>query len=417
MKRIRLGTFVSAVLIAGRLLAAEVEVLHWWTSGGEARSAALLEELIQQKGHHWKNFAVAGGGGEGAMMVLKSRAVSGTPPTAAQIKGDDIQEWARLGFLTNLDELNIPSLGMWNRVLPFLVAKRMKYEGRYVAVPVNIHRVNWLWINRSIFEKVGIAVPTTLDEFFTAMRAIQAAGYIPLAHGDEPWQNAMLFENIALAVLGSEKYQKAFVDLDMATLSSKDMTEVFRRFKQLHGYVDQHAAGRDWNAATEMLIKGEAAMQIMGDWAKGELTAAGKVVGRDFLCVPAPGTAEQFSYNVDSMVFFKSDDAEERRGQSDLASAIISKPFQKAFNASKGSIPTRVDVSAKGFDPCSRDAMNAFHSAARNDNLLPSLSQGMATTSFIQSVIFEVINEFITDPAADPKLAPWRLARAIKAAK
>ena len=76
---------------------AKSKMLHWWTSAGEKRAAETLKKLVEAKGHTWKDFAVAGGGGEAAMTVLKTRAVSGNPPAAAQIKGPDIQggaNWA-----------------------------------------------------------------------------------------------------------------------------------------------------------------------------------------------------------------------------------------------------------------------------------------------------------------------------------
>jgi glucose/mannose transport system substrate-binding protein len=45
--------------------AGEVEVLHWWTSGGEAKAARRTEgHDAEAKGHSWKDFAVAGGGGD-----------------------------------------------------------------------------------------------------------------------------------------------------------------------------------------------------------------------------------------------------------------------------------------------------------------------------------------------------------------
>lgn len=130
--------------------AGEVEVLHWWTSGGEKRAADTLQKLVEQKGHSWKDFAVAGGGGEAAMTVLKTRAVSGNPPSAAQIKGPDIQEWGELGLLANLDDT--AKAERWDALLPEQVRKIMQYDGSYVAVPVNVHRVNWLWINPEVFE-------------------------------------------------------------------------------------------------------------------------------------------------------------------------------------------------------------------------------------------------------------------------
>ena len=57
----------------------------------------------------------------------------------------------------------------------------------------------------------------------------------------------------------------------------------------MRGYVDDNFSGRDWNLATAMVMNGEAAFQIMGDWAKGEFFAAGKVPGEDFLCASTPG--------------------------------------------------------------------------------------------------------------------------------
>jgi len=254
--------------------AGEVEVLHWWTSGGEAKSIAVLKDMLEEQGHSWKDFAVAGGGGESAMTVLKTRAVSGNPPSAAQIKGHDIQEWAGLGFLTNLND--VAEQGKWDAVIPEMITNIMKSNGEYVAVPVNVHRVNWLWANPAVFEKAGAKVPTTMDEFFAAAEKIKAAGMIPLAHGGQPWQDATVFEAVALDVLGSDDYVKAFVDLDMDTLSGPKMVEVFTKFKKVHDYIDDNSPGRDWNVATSMVINGEAGMQIMGDWAKGEFSAAGK---------------------------------------------------------------------------------------------------------------------------------------------
>lgn len=78
-KTIAAAAVSAALLPAQAIQAGEVEVLHWWTAGGEARAAAALKEMMEEQGHTWKDFAVAGGGGEAAMTVLKTRAVSGNP--------------------------------------------------------------------------------------------------------------------------------------------------------------------------------------------------------------------------------------------------------------------------------------------------------------------------------------------------
>ena len=394
--------------------AGEVEVLHWWTAGGEAKSAAVLKEMIEEQGHTWKDFAVAGGGGESAMTVLKTRAVSGNPPSAAQIKGHDIQEWGGLGFLTSLDAT--AKQEQWDELLPEVVTKVMKWDGEYVAVPVNVHRVNWLWANPVVLEKSGVTVPTTLDEFFVAADKIKAAGFIPLAHGGQPWQDATVFEAVALDVLGSEDYNKAFVDLDMDVLSGDKMVEVFTKFKKMRDYIDSNSPGRDWNVATSMVINGEAAMQIMGDWAKGEFTAAGKVPGKDYICAPAPGTDGQFTFNIDSFAFFELSDKENQKAQQDLAKTILTKDFQEVFNLNKGSIPVRLDMDMSKFDQCALDSMATFKASAESGDLVPSMAHGLSTTSYAQGAIYDVVTNFFNEKDADPKEAATKLAKAVKAA-
>lgn len=395
--------------------AGEVEVLHWWTSGGEASAIAELKKMLEQQGHTWQDFAVAGGGGEAAMTVLKTRAVSGNPPAAAQIKGLDIQEWASIGVLTSLED--VASNNNWDQLLPKPVSAAMKYEGDYVAVPVNVHRVNWLWANPDVFEKAGAEVPTTLDEFFTAADKLKAAGVIPLAHGGQAWQDATLFEAIALAKLGVEDYEKAFVAHDMDILSSQKMVEVFETFKRTRDYIDPNAAGRDWNIATGMVINGQAGMQIMGDWAKGEFTAAGLEAGKDYVCSPAPGTEGMFTFNIDSFAMFRLKDEEDAKAQKDLARTILEPEFQNVFNKNKGSIPVRTDMDMSTFDSCAQSAMTTFKEGAEDGGLTPSFAHGMATTSAIQGQIFDVVTNFYNDSNADPKKAADQLAAAVRSAR
>jgi len=283
MTRISLSLAAAGLMSASLAQAGEVEVLHWWTSGGEAKAAAELKATMQKKGHTWKDFAVAGGGGDSAMTVLKSRVVSGNAPAAAQIKGPSLQEWAREGVLANMD--GVAKAEKWDELLPKAIADGLKYKGNYIAAPVNVHRVNWLWANPEVFKKAGAKLPTTWDEFFVAAEALKKAGVIPVAHGGQNWQDFTTFESVALGVGGADFYKKALVQLDAGSLKGATMQKVLETFKKVKGYTDKNAPGRDWNLATAMVIKGEAGMQLIGDWAKGEFLAAGKVPGKDFACV------------------------------------------------------------------------------------------------------------------------------------
>jgi glucose/mannose transport system substrate-binding protein len=413
MKKLALSlTAVAFSISAATTHAGEVEVLHWWTSGGEAASINVLKGLMEEEGHTWKDFAVAGGAGESAMTVLKSRAISGNPPASAQIKGPTIQEWGDLGFLTNLDD--VAKAGDWDVVLPQVVSNTMKHEGHYVAAPVNVHRVNWLWANPEVFRKSGASIPTTWKQFISEADKIKAAGFTPLAHGGQAWQDATLFEAIALEK-GAKFYNSAFIGLSDDTLRSDEMIDVFRTFKKVRGYVDSGFSGRDWNIATSMVINGDAAMQIMGDWAKGEFTAAGKKAGIDYVCYPAPGTSEMFTFNIDSLAMFKVKGEDNQKAQQDLARLILEPEFQETFNLNKGSIPARLNMSREKFDTCAHSSMDSFLASSTTGNLLPSMAHGMAASSMVQGAIYDVVTNYFNDESMTPEVAVDKLARAIKA--
>jgi glucose/mannose transport system substrate-binding protein len=393
--------------------AGEVEVLHWWTSGGEAASVAYLKELLEKEGHTWIDFAVAGGGGDAAMTALKSRAVAGNPPTAAQVKGPQIQNWAEEGFLANLDD--VAQAEKWDELIPKVLADVMKYEGSYVAVPVNVHRINWMWANPEVFKKAGAEIPTTWEEFEAAAKKIQEAGLVPVAWGGQPWQEATVFESI-VAAEGPEFYTKTMVDADPEALNSDTMVKVLETMKMIKQYTDPGAPGRDWNLATAMVIKGEAGMQFMGDWAKGEFTAAGKEPGVDYIAAPAPGTSNMFLFNVDSFIMFKQEDAGAQEAQKAMARLIIQPDFQKVFNVNKGSIPVRVGMPEDPFDAPARDSMKAFSATAESGGLVPSMAHEMAVFPPIRGAIVDVVTNFYNSDLS-AKDAAAQLAKEVEAAE
>jgi glucose/mannose transport system substrate-binding protein len=409
---------LSALLLACTALfgtaaayAADVEVLHYWTSGGEARAIAELKKTLAAKGIGWKDFAVAGGAGENAATALKARVIAGSAPTAAQVKGPAIQEWGKEGVLANIDAVAVAE--KWDSLLPPAVTGIMKYKGNYVAAPVNVHRVNWLWVNPAVLKKAGAKAPATLDEFFAAADKIKAAGMIAVAHGGQPWQDSTIFESVALGVGGPEFYKKALVQLDQATLTGPTMLKTFDTLGRIKTYIDRDAAGRDWNLATAMVINGKAGMQFMGDWAKGEFTAAGKKPGTDYLCLPAPGTGQAYTFNIDSMLMFKMKKPDEQKAQLALASAIMSPEFQEVFSLNKGSIPVRAGVSKAKFDSCAQQSMADMDASSKAGAFLPSMAHNMAVGSAAQGAIMDVIARFMNSTMTS-KDAVAALAKAAK---
>jgi glucose/mannose transport system substrate-binding protein len=218
---------------------------------------------------------------------------------------------------------------------------------------------------------------------------------------------------LPLGLGGADLYRKALVELDPEALQSDTMVAVFDQMRTLRGYVDEGFPGRDWNLATSMVMNGEAAFQIMGDWAKGEFLAAGKVPGEDFLCAPAPGNA--FILNSDSFVMFKVQGEDWVEGQKVLASLIMSPGFQETFNLAKGSIPARIDVPLDAFDLCAQKSHEDLTAAMAANTLVPSMAHEMAIPRSIRGEIMDVVTEhFNTDMSSQD--AVQRLVDAIQRA-
>lgn len=408
-KRTALALALTATAVSSAQ-ANEVEVLHWWTSGGEARAANVLKDLMEAEGYGWQDFAVAGGGGETAMTVLKSRAMSGNPPSAAQIKGPEIQEWGELGLLGDLN--SVAETEHWDSLLPGTIADVMQHDGSYVAVPVNVHRVNWLWANPEVLSAAGVEMPTTLEELFVAGEAIRNAGFVPLAHGGQAWQDATVFESVVLGGQGTDFYQQALVELDPDALGSDQMVDALEDFKRMRTLMDPGMPGRDWNIATAMVIEGEAGFQLMGDWAKGEFAAAGMTAGEDYLCAAAPGSEEAFTFNIDSLAMFRVNEGGERDAQQALARLVLAPEFQNAFNQAKGSIPARPDLDMSVFDSCAQQSMADFKRTADDGGLVPSMAHGMAVRADVQGAIFDVVTNYFNDTDMAAEEAAARMIKA-----
>lgn len=397
-----------AALMCANASAGEVEVLHFWTSPGEAVSVSELKELMAQRKHTWKDFVVPGGGGSNAMQALKQRVLAGNPPASASIKGPAIQEWAALNTFADLDAM--ATFDHWDEILPKVAQDQVKYKGRYVAVPVNIHRANWLWSNAEVLQKSGVnAVPGSVEEFLAAAEKVRRAGFIPIAHGGQPWQEFLLFESLVIGLNGVDFYKQAFVKLDPAALNSLDMKRTFEVFRRFKGYTDPQSKGRDWNAATDMVIKGKAAFQFMGDWAKGEFVVAGQRPSKEFHCSPAPGTARAFSYVIDTFAMFQLRGWEAQKAQGYLAYVLLGKEFQEKFNLRKGSLPARRDLDMGKFDDCAQASARDFSASESAQSLVPSVAIDMAVATATQAALRAVVSDYWNNDQLSPSDAAGRL--------
>ncbi|MDR3427351.1 extracellular solute-binding protein [Silvimonas sp.] len=394
--------------VVGRFRLEDIEVLHGWFASSGARAVAEIKMRLNQMGHHWADMH----SGKDVPGMLKTAVEKGKLPTAAAFGGVKIQNWAGKGVLADLDE--VASEQGWNRILPSVLDRMMQAEGKYVAVPLGVARVNVLWVNSSLVKRVGVTqAPTSWDDFFVLCDKLMAAGITPLAHSEVKWQVATLFESVVLGLCGAQFYLQAFSKLDASALSGPQMARALETFRRLKRYCTPDSVGREWNLATMDVINGRAAMQLMGDWVKGELDEANRRPGEDYLFWAAPTVNGEYSFAADTLTFFRQDEPVRRKAQLDFARLLVSHEGQLAYNKHKGSIPARTDVDTNKLDAYGRASSRDFSQAASRNVLVPSWAHNMAVQDDQKKALIEAVAEFWSNDNMTPADGARRLAAAV----
>ena len=398
-----------ALSVAAPAQAVELEVTHWWTSGGEAAAVAEFANAFNERTEHtWVDGAIAGSGGT-ARPIIVSRILGGDPMAATQFNhGRQAEELVEAGLMLDLTEI-AEAEGWRDIVHPVSLLDSCTVDGRVYCVPINIHSWQWLWLSRDAYETAGVEVPTNWSEFVAAAPALEEAGLIPLAMGQQPWQSNGAFGVMMVAIGGVDLWTAINVDKDADAVRSEAMAEVFRAAADARDF-SARSTVQDWNQATAMVIAGEAGGQIMGDWAQGEFQIAGQVAGEDYECLPGLGVNEIISTGGDAFYFPVIDDPDVREAQLELASLMLSAEAQVAFNLKKGSLPVRGDVDLEAANDCMRKGLEILAAG----NIMPSTDQVLDADT--QTQLEDLLVEFWNDPSYSWQDAQEEYARIIERA-
>ena len=348
-----IGLLASVAMPLGSMVsAAEVEVMHWWTSGGEQAAVSVFADEFEalEGGHIWIDTAIAGG--ENSRAATMQRILGGDAPEAAQFnisrQFEDLIEADLLLDLTDIAE----EQGWRDFIRPDQVLGVCEKDGRIYCVPVNIHSWQWAWASIPAFEKAGVPLPKNIDEFIDSAPALQEAGLTPFAIGGESWQHSGAFDVILLNSLGREKYEQIYRDKNVDVAGSDEVKAIFEKFRSLKAFTDPGSANRNWNDTTNLVLTHQAGLQIMGDWARGEFALAGKAPGVDYACIAGPSESPYLSTGGDIFLFPKQDDPDVEAAQLELAAMMVNPRVQALFNLAKGSLPIRDDVDLSLADEC-----------------------------------------------------------------
>jgi glucose/mannose transport system substrate-binding protein len=377
----------------------------------DAQRVGVLRDALASTGSTWKDFTLARGWSGRAESLLRQRVQSHNPPSVAMMKTPIMQQWATAGMLLPLDD--VAAAQHWDDLLPGPIADSVKYMGRYYAVPLNVHRVNWLWINARILKESGAVVPTTWDEFFVAAEAMKRAGYAAVAYHGSEAENLLMFEIIALGVGGPRFYRKALIDYEPAELSGTVMETVLRTYRKVKNYAENSTDPKvSFERSGTRFQLGQVGMHLMGDWRNPAFYPADKSVPFKYLCVAAPQTDGVFLFTSDSLAMFRSADVATSRAQQAFARSLMSQPVQHDYNVRKGSIPARRGVDLDGYESCALKTASTFHDAVKTNALLPEIS--MTAQRPVQEAIKEIVFEFWQDDRLSPRQVMSRLVAATR---
>ncbi len=361
---------LAAVLLASSALPAmaaeKADVIHWWTSGGEAAAVKVFADAFNAAGGEWIDDAIAGGGGNNARSAGINRIIGGDPPAAMQFNyGKQLDEIIANGYVRDISEL--AAAGNWKKVIPALIWDSISRDGKVYGVPVDIHGQTWSWWSIPALEKAGTEVPKSWDDFFPTLDKLKAAGIIPVAVSRDAWTIDSMWRFLVASKGGSDLFRKVYMDHDVDAVNSPAFRDVVETFFKLRNYSDPGAPARNWNDSTALVINNAAGVQFMGDWAKGEFTNAGKKAMVDYACTPTIGPNQGYVYGGDLFIMSATKDPEMLKAQDLLVNTMMDPKVQVAFNLVKGGIPVRSDVDTSKVDPCGQIGLKLM---ANPDNQL-----------------------------------------------
>jgi glucose/mannose transport system substrate-binding protein len=336
------------------------DVVHTWVTAGEKPQVDVLSSAFTAEGGTWKNVAVAGS--TGPVKTTINRILAGDPPSASQFStSQDHFDLVDKGMLANVDD--VAAANGWRDVMPQPILDAMSRNGHLYLVPVAVHTPNFLWYNKKVLTEVGATVPTTMgDDLFAAMDKVKAAGKIPFALSGTPSQLRFLFDAFLIDALGQEKWNAVWQKKDESVIRGEDVATALQRFKRIRDYADQGYSGRAWNQTLDLMISGQAAFDVLGDWAIGTFTAAGLKLDTDYGCMLA-GNA--MIIHADYFAFPNQTDPQRAAGQKLLAKVLVEPETQQKFSMIKGSIPPRKDVDISKFNTCAKASYAAFNDPKR----------------------------------------------------
>ncbi|WP_254532112.1 ABC transporter substrate-binding protein [Natrinema gelatinilyticum] len=375
----------------------EIELLHAWSSGDGKKAIKALVEGFQEA-HPDVSFAeepVNGAARDNLDQVVSNRLQSNDPPST-------FQTWPGK-TLTKFGDAYAGIEGdVWNDELKnnYLSGPKQQaqFDGTYVTVPINIHRINNLFYNKTVLDEAGVdpeSMSSPADVVDACETISQNTEAVPFAQQTSgTWSTGQLWETILLAQAGIEGYN-AFIkgngNVDQVRTALENVVE-------LSEYYPDDASSIGFTEANTMVMEGDAAFIHQGDWAAGAYSGEdGFNYGENWGQITYPGSSGNYLLNMDSFPYFDGNPSPE--ATKTFLSYCGSTEAQVLFNKQKGSIPPRKDADVSELNTFQQDQYDDFTNA---DNQPPSIEHGLAIKPAVKTNISSAFSGFLesSDPDA-----------------
>src|SRR5690606_32424914 len=194
------------------------------------------------------------------------------PDTFQGHAGEELKDYIEAGQLEDVSDL-YEEFGLTD-VFPQDLIDLVTVDGAIYSIPSNIHRSNVVWANPTVLEEAGIdpsTPPASMDEWIDQLETVQDAGVTPLSVATT-WTQVHLLETVLMSELGADAYIGLW---DGSTdWEGAEVTSALETCETLMAFTNTDRDGLDWPEATQMVIDGSAAYNVMGDWAVAEIGRA-----------------------------------------------------------------------------------------------------------------------------------------------
>ena len=410
---------LGAPTLAGAQDAAKprLTAISQWSAGSDGAAISALGKVFEEHGGIWQHNPVPGFTTE-MMNKLRAQILAGDPPAISQLKGPEIAAWSKIAPTVDISPW-VKEAGWANKV-PTELARSCQPDGAWIAVPLQVYRINTLFLSAKGMERAGLTkAPANWDEFNKAAAKMKASGMTPVANGGIRWDDGMKFE-IALAGISPDVYRRAIMELDSDALNSKEVLAAFQQLRRIANWMNPNIAAQSWGVNIPAFMKGDMGMVLMGGWAQGNLIRAGATTA-DFTSGPAPqeNGPPCFDLNADCFIFWRQTAADLQAGQKLFADVVMQPSTQAMYAKITGSIPARVDVDLAGadFSNGQRNAAQNLRDAIGEKRVVLSQAHNMAQPNGITAAMIDVLTDYVHNSEIPAAEGQKRLAAAVESAQ